>query len=246
MTKATPTGELLAILESIELPHEALDNDLFENNSVLLKNPHSRVKIRDITRIATLLDLEPADHFYTDDEKYYIQTYSGSMTITDLRNAMKIGKTCRVLTFIENFSNGVDNIHKALFDLIEDGTSTIEEMFGDVMDSYKINSDVDVRVYETKAKQVFSPFAALKLKRLTKIPAKWTLDHLAKAIANGQYLKLIKKGDNADPLEQLKACVERDVEMSYTNQNDDDTQNVHYAASRRDSRYCVFSLDSKH
>jgi hypothetical protein len=245
----TRIGAVLNTLDAIQNPDENhFDTAISESNGSLLKNPNSRVKIKNLESLAQLIDLEPAEHYYTQNEKYFIQAYSGQLWITELRFAMKAGKECKYIVINDKYSNGLDNVRKALFDLIDESTESIDEFFGDTMDSYEFNADIQINVNHTKAKQVFSPFTALKLKRLDKTPKKWTVDHLAKVIANGQYVSLTREGrDNADPIEEVRALVQRDVDMSYSNDVEaDGTQLVTYAASRRDHRKCIVDLTAKH
>lgn len=108
--------------------------------------------------------------------------------ITDLTNAGKSGKTCATWTICQDgraISNYAD--YKCPSDMLKAvcGSSNISEVV-EVLRSgnYKETAEnITVYISERKGVNVFSPFASVKP---VKVPTKWTISHIWKAIYTGQ------------------------------------------------------------
>lgn len=108
--------------------------------------------------------------------------------ITDLTNAAKSGKTCATWTICQDgraISNYAD--YKCPSDMLKAvcGSSDISEVV-EVLRSgnYKETAEnITVYTSERKGVNVFSPFASIKP---VKVPTKWTISHIWKAIYTGQ------------------------------------------------------------
>jgi predicted RNA-binding protein len=264
MTKTSRIGAVLNTLEALENPDKNnFDATLFESNEIILKHPDTLIKVKPIKMVEQLISFDPYSKAYTQDEKFHIATYRSSMQIIDIRNAMKAGKECPVVGFSLNDSSDFEDIYEVLRSLIEDGSETLEELMGDLMDQYKPTPFVTVMVHALPSKRVFSPFAALKLKRLTKAPKKWTDSHLAKVIANGQYLQLVSEkkfsgdytlendgkqplNDGLDPLTQIRKIIQGNLNIQDVDENRDGTVRITYGFQYDSEVYvCQFHLDSK-
>lgn len=208
--------------------------------------------------------LRPGDSFYTDDGEYHVQMYSGSLAITDITNGYRPGKTCPYIVISHISGGGTAGIDNYLDDLREKGVMTIEDLFDATKEPFE-DRDLNIRVRqdEGKAKSVFNPLTLKKIKRLTKMPKKFTTDHLIKAIANGQYELLsqnfyytddyamdaatnFRKADGLNPVIQLRDLITKNAEVSFSRVRENDTIEVNYGAHSNDSRTCIVNLDAEY
>lgn len=257
----TRINNALEALDTVMTDDFCESAELYERRFNLLKEnlPHS-MKFENWTKPTDFINQTSGYDYFTKDEKFSIKIYRGSgmqISITEIKNAMRVGKTCKTVT-LDSWQGGAAAIHNFLV-AIEEEHGTIEKF----MDATTERADVDqvtITVVEDKAKSTFSPFAAAKLKRLTKLPNKWTLDALAKVIANGQfsvlkqnfYMGYDEPTDREDlrnarlsPLGELKDIVNKDVEVSrYHEEIDSHEVRVRYRAHSNDSRTCIVNLQN--
>lgn len=259
------TTRINQVLESLDSVSDNNDDfcesaELYERRFNLLKEkmPYG-MKIENWTKPTDFVNQMSGTEYFTKDEKFAIHIYRGGgmqIQITDITNAMRVGKTCKTVT-LDSWQGGSAAIHNFLLD-IEEKFGTIEK-FMDATTEREDVGEVTITVVEDKAKSTFSPFAAAKLKRLTKLPKKWTLDNLAKVIANGQfsvlkqnyYMGYDEPTDREDlrnarlsPLGELKDIVNKDVEVSRYHDEIEDSHEVRvrYRAHSNDSRTCIVNL----
>jgi len=137
--------------------------------------------------------------FFVEKPHSKVHFYNGSLVITDLINAMKIGKYCESFSICYKGNDpwiGYNIMHHfayniwKLLELLKSlpweknrwsGWNEIEYSFpGEEAACYVYKS-------EEKGIRVYSPFATKEMKPLGNAPAKWTLRHALRALFNGQY-----------------------------------------------------------
>lgn len=260
---STRINQVLESLDAVTEDDFCESAELYERRFNLLKeNLPQTMKFENWTKPTDLINQTSGYDYFTNDEKFAIKIYRGGgmeILITDLTNAMRVGKTCKFVR-IGSWQGGPAAIHNFMLD-IEEEFGTIEK-FMDATTERKDVGEVTITVEEDKAKSTFSPFAAAKLKRLTKLPAKWTLDNLAKVIANGQfsvlkqnfYMGYDEPTDRDDlrnarlsPLGQLQDIVNKNVEVRRYHEEFSDTHEVRvsYSAHSNDSRECIVNLQMR-
>lgn len=111
-----------------------------------------------------------------------IKIYADAMYITDLTNALKAGQICKEFTVYMSVFNRVKQLFAHEFQNWLDDWP-MEEFIKKLLIDHNDFMGIDVSGKELKAVRVFSPFVAIKP---IKIPAKWTLAHVWKAILSGQ------------------------------------------------------------
>ena len=138
--------------------------------------------------------------FYVRSPKVYVNTQHESVRVTTLDNAMQRGK--EVVTYTLSFPHHRDGYFDAVqaffnnrvgdWDVIsflsfmESLTFSVNRFGGFEalsMDGFDIYKSV------SGSFNCFSPFEFHRLKPLTELPKKWTVLHLARVLANGQYAK---------------------------------------------------------
>jgi len=131
-----------------------------------------------------------------------VHTYSSSIHVTTLANALEARKTCEAFTIHWNVGSDAEGYSRFL-EWVRDISQT-ECITGVIAHLYIANYQerrdgvfeaelmpgLTVTRREVKSGQVFSPFKLHKLKPLTEIPAKVRALHLIKMLANGQYRQL--------------------------------------------------------
>ncbi len=130
-----------------------------------------------------------------------IHQYASSIRIVDLTNALENGKTCDTYSInwglacdaegYTNFLNWADIVGSTILDVFNH-ISKIEyetDRYGN--ESAKLGNGLQVHRYKSKSNSTFSPFKLARLKPLTDMPSKFTVLHLIRLIANGQY-RLLK------------------------------------------------------
>jgi len=156
----------------------------------------------------------------------------GSLVITDVADAMKTGKTCRM--WILNHKNwpqpesGAD-IFNTIDKVAEDeakGTPGWEEsklawfmrklrgLPGPTPwdDKFVLPYGVTLEIRDERSVRTYSPFA--KLAPLKALPPKWTLAHTKRALANGQYTNAKCNGYYTDDYAWDAACNYRQGSIS--------------------------------
>lgn len=140
--------------------------------------------------------------FYVQDREVKISVWGmglhRSMTITRLENALKIGTECERFSF-----DFPVNSERGLWHFIRDIDFSLAQLL-DVLASVDFDQGrpelfgASVNAGSEAAIRVFSPFRLERLKRLNRLPAKWTVKHALRVIANGQYDSLRCRGQYTD------------------------------------------------
>lgn len=130
-----------------------------------------------------------------------LHQYASSVRIVDLTNALENGKTCETYSInwglgcdaegYTNFLNWADTLGSKILDVFNH-ISKLEyetDRFGN--ESASLGNGLQVHRYKSKSNSTFSPFKLARLKPLTEMPGKFTVLHLIRLIANGQY-RLLK------------------------------------------------------
>jgi hypothetical protein len=127
--------------------------------------------------------------YYVQDLNIKLNIYRDTMSITDLTNALRVGKTCKRVS-IDSIANG-DFV--AVHEFVELYLLSIQSLFADFNDDDFIEvRGVKVWCREYKGVQVFSPFNLKYMKPLTEVPKKWTVKHALRALLNGQFTEFNK------------------------------------------------------
>jgi hypothetical protein len=129
-----------------------------------------------------------------------LHQYASSIRIVDLTNALETGKTCDTYSInwglgcdaegYSNFLNWADSLGATILDVFNH-ISKMDyqtDRFGN--ESAVLENGLQVFRNKSKSNSTFSPFKLAKLKPLTEIPGKFTVVHLIRLIANGQYRQL--------------------------------------------------------
>ena len=130
--------------------------------------------------------------FYVKESLCHIHIFSDCIYITNLKNALKRGKTCKryclsfknSINIICSFNNWIDEINLDEF---------INNLFNGIYENRYTGMNLEVR--EIKGVNVFSPFENIKP---IKLPTKWTISHVWKGILSGQIKKVICTGKYSD------------------------------------------------
>ena len=134
-----------------------------------------------------------------------VHTYSSSIHITTLANALEARKTCEKYTIHWNVGSDAEGYSRFLewvrnISQTECITGVIAHLYianyqerRDGVFEAELMPGLTVTRREVKSGQVFSPFKLHKLKPLTEIPEKVRALHLIKMLANGQYRQLHRK-----------------------------------------------------
>lgn len=141
-------------------------------------------------------------------KNFKIRKYRGSIQIFDVTNALKAGKsipqwsiyaTTGINEFDICFSNylatfksrklSLEEFLKTIFKIVEeDGESLYLNKNGEYdLNDYSCIVGMKFDADYTKGIRVFSPLAILNINPLKKMPKKWKVNDLIKAIANNQY-----------------------------------------------------------
>lgn len=127
------------------------------------------------------------EEVYTEDGKWMFKMYGNrSFTITDIADAMQTGKQCAYYTV--EVKHGDPSV--GLFNVF-DGSTPLTKVV-EMIKAGKLNGEVDHSLFNTYSRthrsvDMFNPFALGKLKRVTNIPSRMTINHVIKMIANGQF-----------------------------------------------------------
>lgn len=114
---------------------------------------------------------------------YFRRTYGGdSMTIYDLSNAQKVGKTCNCWTIYGAWNDSISLFSR----LSKAGIETIAQLSAACQSSDKLDG-ISINQRACKGLDVFSPF--VEVKPLDKLPEKWTKRHFTQALMSGQLFR---------------------------------------------------------
>jgi hypothetical protein len=132
--------------------------------------------------------------YYFEDIKTYIHLYSDSIVLINIENALKAGKCCQ--RYSVNYDNFKSNT-TMYCDLVNAGVDTFFKLFFAITGNFiqEINPMFKVCTGEIKGVRTFSPFVSIKP---IKVPAKWTVSHIVKAILSGQISEGVKAGHYTD------------------------------------------------
>ena len=102
----------------------------------------------------------------------------------------------------------------------------------------------DMAVRIQKGKNVFNPVIASKLKRVVKLPKRWSVDTLARIIANGQF-KSLASGNRkriTDLLSEIQGLVQGDGSIIEADNKDNTQAIVEYYNQHNSRRICEVNL----
>lgn len=142
---------------------------------------------------------------YVKKSNLFFHMHRDSITITNLENALKRGKTCTQYSIqLSNWddkgkippSNCIGTNLKDFFMFLE-GLDFSKSGY-DGLKFTTNNTDFKVYKHDADAKRTFSPFNINQLKPLKEMPKKWTLSHFYRLIANNQYKNLRCTGHYTD------------------------------------------------
>lgn len=127
--------------------------------------------------------LDEREAYFSDINCYYRRNYSGDcITVTDLENAGKTGKSCKTWRIYPEFPS--KDVTRDLMN--EEGITSCKALIQALKDGAGLEH-VRVRPDEDKAVDVFSPF--LEVKPLKELPEKWTKRNFAQALMSGQLFR---------------------------------------------------------
>jgi len=113
----------------------------------------------------------------------HLKFFANSLYITDLKNALKTGKVCK--TYIVSSQNCQSSFDFFFFNWLQRRDMKVSEfMQGLLAGNYNsAKTDLNISIREGKGIRTYSPFSEVKP---IKIPSKWTIQHVWKAIIAGQ------------------------------------------------------------
>lgn len=139
-------------------------------------------------------------NFYVETPHVHIHLYNGSLSLTDLTNALKIGEICESYSMHYHGSSPLPGYHilrSVNYDLqvlmeIMKAIPWEKDRWGGWENISHVFNGMEVILYRSDIKgvRVYSPFALDRMKPLKEDPKKWTLRHALRALVNGQYESL--------------------------------------------------------
>jgi len=147
---------------------------------------------------AVALENQGEHEFFIEESRAKVQIYRGSVCITDLTNAMKVGKRCESFSFHMRREG-----HWHPYNLLGSFGFSLEKMFEfaralpweKVREGWWKEAEVEmigeegpfyVCRNEAKSVRVYSPYSIKEMKPLKEEPKKWTVRHALRALFNGQ------------------------------------------------------------
>lgn len=134
-----------------------------------------------------LAGMNSMDDLYIEDLCVKISKYDRSITIVDLSNASKSGKICKEWKICVNYHCNDFYNPAELCEAVTgctDIVNIVNALRSDFNDYAEFkNGDICLYVRDCKGVDVFTPFASVNP---VKVPKKWTLSHIWKAIYSGQ------------------------------------------------------------
>jgi hypothetical protein len=135
------------------------------------------------------ISLHQRGEYFVQDLNIKLNVYADTISITDLTNALRVGKTCKRVSINHIAYDDYEAVPK----FTKVYLTAIQSLFDDFNDGDSVElRDVHVYCTEYKGIQVFSPFNLKYMKPLTEIPKKWTVKHALRALLNGQYTEFNK------------------------------------------------------
>lgn len=129
------------------------------------------------------------DDIYVKDLQVYTRMYDDAMTIKDLRNALKIGKTCKEYYFrIKSEFFHKINTKIAINNIIRNLKITEKDFINNLIASKYDNEEfkeLKLTIRELKSIETYSPFVEIKQVKPPR-NGKWNLGHIWKSIMSGQ------------------------------------------------------------
>lgn len=153
--------------------------------------------------------LNNCNTLYFEEAQLSYHVYRDSIVITLLDNALLTGKVCEKFKFVSAGQRNVDIINHLRRAIggrdytAQDLRAYVQSLAFGPVGQYlpaKLAVDDDITAYkeELQGIKVFSPFALSRLKPLTEKPAKWTMNHVRRALANKQFANLRCDGRYTD------------------------------------------------
>lgn len=232
--------------------------------SIVAKNGYKVVKTPKTVEDMYKFNLSGERTAYTEDGKYKIHFYNGSTRITDTTNALRTGKQCKTWTLGWHggdhhplmFRNSMGDMKFELFlKTIEDGAVK------DKLDDEYLKDFSFASTSSEKGIDTFSPFAIGNLKRVKSIPAKPTIQHVLKLIANGQFKYLGRdysytddyahdavhggKIDNVNPISLVQDMVGFKYRRPWTSQNEQGDMVISFGPHSNKSYTLVVDIKGK-
>lgn len=221
----------------------------------------SKVYIKDVNLEYT--------HYYGDE----------SMYLYDLENAFKTGKTCvGYRVHLDHGRNG--EFWAVWYDALKlfcesESPSSVWQWLGSLeyVDQGKYhgvcsfvtvgNSRLKIYRDEEKGAKVFSPFVVDRIKPVTEMPEKWTVLHLRKILANGQFRSYkqdyyhtddsaydaavnCRKGYISNPLDSFADALTCGSMRVWERVSDDGTVALHFGAHSNDGRSLIVDLNNRY
>jgi hypothetical protein len=131
--------------------------------------------------------------------------------------------------------------------------------------SFLLVGNARLKIYrdEEKAAKVFSPFVVDRVKPVTEMPEKWTILHLRKILANGQFRSYtqdfyytddyaydaavnFRKGYIANPLESFSDALTCGSMRVWERVAEDGTVSLHFGAHSNDGRSLIVDLNNRY
>lgn len=222
---------------------------------------------------------------YFEDLKWEYRYWAGSesMCLTDLTNALLFKRTCISYRIVSNsrFSRGVGiDSSEAFYRLFNDKAggyspsaviSWLRNLeMQDLGKGYGFGAvfnieNIEIKIYreETQSHKVFTPFNLERMKPLTELPKKWTIAHLRRILANGQFTKLkqnyyltddyahdaavnSRKGYIQNPIKMLVGLVGDDLGHLYASTNDSGECVISFGYHSNDGRSVKIDLNNRY
>ncbi|MCP4526682.1 MAG: hypothetical protein GY833_12330 [Aestuariibacter sp.] len=186
--------------------HEAMAHRNLDERFNLLKQP-TALRFEKFETLADLMALKDHDDgvdIYSENGKYRVNWHVNSLYVTELYDDPDADKKLKdILVEYEG-----DDMAAAIEDLEAD-FGTLDDLIARAEDENR--DDLEIRVYEVKSSDTFSPMAMVNLPRLTKIPTKWGHRDIMRVLANGQfsYFANVKKDRISDVLSELESLFEK-------------------------------------
>jgi hypothetical protein len=140
---------------------------------------------------------------YVKDANIHYHIYDNSIYITDLLNALKVGKTVKQIVINDRFSHRLENLN--IYQIMEDNSiKDYNTFFKKALEgSLRLHEKLDFNTREHKGINTYSPFV---IQKKIKIPKKWKISDIWKSILSGQITKGIKTMHLTDDYGGDAAC----------------------------------------
>jgi hypothetical protein len=135
----------------------------------------------------------------------FYRLYNNVVYIIDITEALKIGKTCKKAIIDYKYGNNM-NMITVLKNIMEDNSIKDYKIFFETALKGNLNitdNNISYDIREVKAIETFTPF--LEQKKI-KIPTKWNIPHIYKAILSKQITEITKNYHYTDDYKSDAAC----------------------------------------